>query len=104
MQCFLRTQEPVQVNHENNVCSKCESEIQPLKQHHIEAYPEVLILHLKRFKTVFQGRGQEALQQYLRHRVVCEETIHLNGVPYHQVARVYHIGESLRSGYYSTIR
>ena len=103
VQMHLRQKEPVVVDNNSNLCTKCNRLIQPLKQNNIEEYPEVLMLHLMRFKTVYQGSTENAVQHYVQHRVTCEETIHLGGVLYRQVARIYHQGCSLYSGHYFTI-
>ena len=70
----------------------------------ITAAPALLLVHLKRFRTEWSARpGEAARQVYLTQRVVCEDPLLVHETSYRLLAKVYHMGESLRDGHYYTV-
>ena len=102
-------------------CRFCQQQAHPSKAHVITKCPKILFVQLKRFSTSFEpGVDVEARQEYITHRVQCEEYVQLREgrrivnsdgaetlqtfpVHYRQVARVYHQGSSLTIGHYFAI-
>ena len=86
-----------------STCSVCGVEDVPFKQNSIKVYPQVLFVHFMRFQTHYQGPDRSSQQEYLRHHVLCEDTIRFGEVTYRLSARVYHQGPSTEVGHYFTI-
>ena len=99
---FLDTAEPVTAAWSCQHCGN--SDPQTRKRNALTQSPPVLCLQLKRFTTSFvEGSGGTASQEYLTHRVHCEEYLLVNHVRYCLIARVYHSGPSMHVGHYFTV-
>ena len=99
---FIHVQEIV--NLQGWKCSACSDTRSPRKQNEITRYPPMLFMQLKRFRTIPQPQHPDGFEEiYLTHHVVCEEELRLGNETYRLLAKIYHCGESLRSGHYYTI-
>jgi ubiquitin C-terminal hydrolase len=100
---FLTKEETVKAD--EWICPGCKKgKTYQKKQNVITECPAMLLVQLKLFATVFvEGSEGVAKQNYLRHRVKCEEQLSVHDHCYRLHAKVYHEGEALNSGHYYTI-
>ena len=102
LRTFLNDEETVSL--ESWACPRCGDTSAPAKRNSLHHKPEVLCVQLRRFRTDFRpGVDAVATHTYLKKHVHCEETLTIEDTHYSQCARIYHKGETLRTGHYYAI-
>ena len=66
-----------------------------MKSTHLEVWPRILLLHLKRFTPTLYG------YQKIQSLIDAVDTFEVEGVQYRVLAKVNHIGSSMNSGHYT---
>ena len=94
--CFNHTfkEEVVKDKDDPWSCGNCGTD-SAVKSTRVEAWPRVLLLHLKRFKPI--------LGQYQKNQSVVEvgNTFEVEGEQYRVLAKVNHVGATMESGHYT---
>ena len=82
-------------------CDKCSLKTQREIRIEVSGFPQVLMIQLKRFKTVISNKGK-LKKIKIKTDVNFEKTLTLNGADYELVSVVNHFGE-INSGHYTAI-
>ena len=75
-------------------CKACGSRL-AVKSTHMEVWPRILLLHLKRFTPTLYG------YQKIQSLIDVVDTFEVEGVQYRVLAKVNHVGSSMNSGHYT---